>query len=51
MLDDSVEPEPIRDLFHPDPAPKRDEVPIHYTGLAIYPEPTRSPAVVKRKGG
>jgi SAM-dependent methyltransferase len=43
MLDDSVEPEPIRDLFHPDPAPKRDEVPIHYTGLAIYPEPTRRP--------
>lgn len=44
MLDDSAEPEPMRDLFHPEPAPKRDEVPIHYTGLAAHPEPTRSPA-------
>ena len=47
VLDDSAEPEPIRDLFHPEPAPKRDEVPIHYTGLAAHPEPTRSPAMIK----
>lgn len=47
MLDDSAEPEPICDLFHPEPAPKRDEVPISYTELAAYPEPTRSPAMVK----
>ncbi|MGH8147460.1 MAG: hypothetical protein ACREPY_14150 [Rhodanobacteraceae bacterium] len=42
MLDDSVEPEPIRDLFHPEPAPKRDEVPVHYAELAAHPEPTRT---------
>lgn len=47
VLDDSAEPEPIRDLFHPEPAPKRDEVPIHYTELAAYHEPTRSPAMTK----
>jgi hypothetical protein len=51
MLDDSVEPEPISDLFHPEPAPKRDEEPVHYTELAARPEPTRSPAMVKKKGG
>jgi hypothetical protein len=51
MLDDSVEPEPIRDLFHPEPAPKCDEVPVHYTELAAHPEPARSPAMVKKKGG
>lgn len=51
MLDDSVEPEPIRDLFHPDPAPKRDEVPVHYTKLATCPEPIRSSSMVKMKGG
>lgn len=51
MLDDSAEPEPIRDLFHPEPAPKRDEVPVHYTELAAHPEPARSSAMVKKKGG
>ena len=29
-------------LFHPDPEPKRDEVPIHYTALAANPEPVRA---------
>lgn len=51
MLDNSAEPEPIRDLFHPEPAPKRDEVPVHYTELAAHPEPTRSHAQVNTKGG
>lgn len=46
MLDDSALAERAPDLFHPEPAPKRDEVPVHYIDLAGNPEPTRfAPAI------
>ncbi len=44
MLDDSASNhEP--DLFSPAPAPKADEVPVHYADLAKHPRPTRLPRV------
>lgn len=51
MLDDSAEVRRTPDLFHPEPAPKRDEVPVHYTALAANGEPTRASEMVKTKGG
>ena len=42
MLDDATQVRRVPDLFHPDPEPKRDEVPIHYTALAANPEPVRA---------
>ena len=40
MLDDSAVAQRTPDLFHPEPAPKRDEVPVHYTELFANPLPT-----------
>ncbi|MEN1930000.1 hypothetical protein WCE37_13550 [Luteimonas sp. MJ250] len=51
MLDDSAEVRRMPDLFHPEPAPKRDEVPVHYTMLAANGEPTRASELVNTKGG
>lgn len=42
MLDNSAVAQRTPDLFHPQPAPKRDEVPVHYTALASHMEPTRA---------
>src|SRR3546814_18111862 len=42
MLDDFAEVRRMPDLFHPEPAPKRDEVPVHYTVLAGNGEPPRA---------
>lgn len=42
MLDDSAEAQSEPDLFNPEPQPKRDQAPVHYTELAAQPEPTRS---------
>jgi hypothetical protein len=41
MLSDSAAANTQLDLFHQEPAPKRDEVPIHYLDLAALPTPTR----------
>ncbi len=41
LLDDSAAAQTEPDLFHPEPAAKRDEVPVHYLNLALTPEPTR----------
>lgn len=42
MLDDSASNhEP--DLFSPEPEPKADKVPVHYSELAKHPGPTRLP--------
>src|SRR3546814_8030428 len=51
MLDDSAEVRRMPDLFHPEPAPKRDEVPVHYTVLAGNGEPTRAAEPVKARRG
>jgi SAM-dependent methyltransferase len=40
-LDDSVAIETEPDLFHQEPAEKRDEIPVHYADLAVTPRPTR----------
>ncbi len=40
MLDDSAVAQRMPDLFHPEPAPKRDEVPVHYAALAANALPT-----------
>src|SRR3546814_3061028 len=47
MLDDSAEVRRMPDLFHPDTAPKRDAVPVHYTVIAGNGEPTRAAEQVK----
>lgn len=41
MLDDSAPAETQPDLFHQEPEPKRDELPVHYLDLASTPNPTR----------
>lgn len=42
LLDDSAEAQSEPDLFNPEPQPKRDQLPVHYTELAAHPEPTRA---------
>lgn len=48
MLDDSAQVQRVPDLFHPEPEPKRDDVPVHYTMLAANQEPTRVAEMVKK---
>lgn len=50
MLDDSALVQRAPDLFHPEPEPKRDEVPVHYTALAANDEPTRAAEMVEMRG-
>lgn len=42
ILDDSAQAQSVPDLFHPQPEPKRDHAPLHYSELAANPDPTRS---------
>lgn len=52
MLDDSAQAKCEPDLFNPEPEPKLDQVPVHYTQLAVNPGPTRSTTVTAiGKGG
>lgn len=46
MLDDSAVAQRMPDLFHPEPEPKRDEVPVHYSELAANGEPLRASDVI-----
>lgn len=42
VLDESVQAHTQPDLFHQEPEPKRDEVPVHYSALSITPNPTKA---------
>jgi hypothetical protein len=48
MLDESAMAQSQPDLFHQEPTPKRDEVPVHYLDLAKTPSPTREDAFAVR---
>ena len=50
MLDDSAVAQRMPDLFHQEPAPKRDEVPVHYTELFAHAMPKLADEVVTTKG-
>ena len=50
MLDDSAVAQRVPDLFHQEPAPKRDEVPVHYTELFAHAMPKLADEVVTTKG-
>src|SRR3546814_14698303 len=51
LLDDSADVRRLPDLFHPDPAPKRDEGPVHSTVLdgTDTPTPHATPRQSKRE--
>ena len=48
MLDDSAQVQRVPDLFHQEPEPKRDHVPVHYAVLAANQEPTRVAEMVRQ---
>src|SRR3546814_20268147 len=51
MLDDSAEVRRMPDLFDPEPAPKRDEVPVPNTVLDGHGEPRRAARPVQDRRG